>query len=95
MAVTIESPCVNCFACMTVCPNGAISQSKPHFVVNPRKCTECVGDFETPQCAAICPVEEAILSADGSALNPLGTLTGIPADRTLQLRRRQGGEWGG
>ena len=31
-----------------------------------------------PQCASICPVEGAILDAAGEAINPPGSLTGIP-----------------
>jgi ferredoxin len=26
-------------------------------VIDPKKCTECIGHFDTPQCAAVCPVE--------------------------------------
>ncbi len=89
MSVKIVELCVNCFACMMVCPNDAIYESKPHFKVNSRKCTECAGDYDTPQCATICPVEEAILDASGQPLNPLGTLTGIPAERTLELRAKE------
>ncbi len=89
MSVSIVDRCVNCFACMMVCPNEAIYEAKPHFMVNPRKCTECEGDFDTPQCATICPVEEAILDAGGAAINPLGTLTGIPAERYLELQEKE------
>ena len=88
MAVSIVDSCVNCFACMIVCPNEAIYESKPHFMVDSRKCTECEGDYDTPQCATICPVEEAILDASGAPINPLGTLTGIPKERTLELREK-------
>jgi ferredoxin len=88
MAVEIVDRCVNCFACMLVCPNEAIYESKPHFMVHPHKCTECEGDFDTPQCATICPVEEAILDAKGAPLNPLGTLTGIPRERFLELEAK-------
>lgn len=89
MAVKIVQPCVNCFACMMVCPNEAIYEAQPHFLVNSRKCTECEGDHADPQCAAICPVEEAILDARGTPLNPLGSLTGIPPERTLALRQAE------
>lgn len=88
MSVSIVQRCVNCFACMIVCPNEAIYESKPHFMVNPHKCTECEGDFDAPQCATICPVEEAILDAQGVAINPLGTLTGIPAERYRELEAK-------
>ncbi|MFN5413439.1 MAG: hypothetical protein ACK5CS_42140, partial [Bradyrhizobium sp.] len=27
------------------------------FVIDPKKCTECIGHFDEPQCAAVCPVD--------------------------------------
>jgi len=92
MSVSIVEKCVNCFACMMVCPNEAIYEATPHFMVNPRKCTECEGDFDTPQCATICPVEEAIFDAAGAPINPVGSLTGIPAERWAELGLKPGGE---
>jgi ferredoxin len=88
MALTIEEPCVNCFACMEVCPSEAIYEAKPHFLIDAKKCTECDGDYSDPQCASICPIEEAILAADGSPLNPLGSLTGIPVPRLIALAQQ-------
>jgi ferredoxin len=26
-------------------------------VIDPAKCTECVGHFDTPQCVEVCPVD--------------------------------------
>jgi len=88
MALSIEAACVNCFACMEVCPSEAILEAKPHFLIDAKKCSECEGDFAEPQCASICPIEEAILAADGAPLNPLGSLTGIPVPRLLELARQ-------
>lgn len=88
MALKIVEPCVNCFACMEVCPSEAILEAKPHFLIDAKKCSECEGDFAEPQCASICPIEEAILAADGAPLNPLGSLTGIPVPRLLELARQ-------
>ena len=84
MALKIVEPCVNCFACMEVCPSEAIVEAKPHFLIDAKKCTECEGDFADAQCASICPIEEAILAADGTPLNPLGSLTAIPVERLKQ-----------
>ena len=28
------------------------------FVINPKKCTECIGHFDSPQCVAVCPVDD-------------------------------------
>ncbi len=77
MALEIIELCTNCYACEPVCPNKAIREAKPHFLIDAEKCNECAGDFADPQCASICPIEGAILSEDGLALNPPGSLTGI------------------
>ena len=81
MALNIVAGCVNCCACQRVCPNQAISAGKPHFLIIRKKCDECVGDYLAPLCAAICPIEGAILDDHGQALNPPGSLTGIPPER--------------
>ncbi|MDP1636399.1 MAG: ferredoxin [Gallionellaceae bacterium] len=78
MALEIIEFCTNCCACEPLCPSAAIFEAKPHFLIDANKCTECAGDFETPQCAAVCPIEGAILNEDGVPLNPSGSLTGIP-----------------
>ncbi len=80
MALEIIETCVNCYACEPLCPNQAIYQASPHFLIDPDKCTECAGDFEDAQCAAICPIEGAILDEEGVALNLPGSLTGISAE---------------
>jgi len=78
MALSIIESCVNCYACEPLCPSEAIFMGETIFTINAKKCTECEGDFADPQCASICPIEGAILSADGEAINPPGSLTGIP-----------------
>jgi hypothetical protein len=44
-----------------------------------------VGDFDDPQCATICPIEGAILDKFGVAINPPGSLTGIPSERMAEV----------
>ncbi len=85
MALSITDLCVNCFACMDVCPSDAIHEARPVFAIDARACTQCEGAFADPQCASICPVEGAILDAFGEALNPPGSLTGIPRERLAAL----------
>jgi ferredoxin len=29
----------------------------PIYVIDPARCTECVGAFDEPQCQGVCPVE--------------------------------------
>lgn len=90
MAFSITTPCVNCWACVDLCPNDAIVEAQPHFRITAKKCSECDGDYAEPQCASICPVEGAILNALGEPLNPLGSLTGIPPHIQAQLAAPQG-----
>lgn len=89
MAYAITSLCVNCFACMDVCPSQAIYEARPRFRVDARKCTHCEGSYADAQCASICPVEGAILNEMGEVVNPLGSLTGIPVAKLRELAAQQ------
>ena len=57
MATYITTDCINCGACEPECPNDAISQGDSIYVIDPKKCTECVGHYDTPQCVEVCPVD--------------------------------------
>lgn len=57
MALIISDECINCDVCEPECPNGAISQGKDIYVINPSLCTECVGHHDKPQCMEVCPVD--------------------------------------
>ncbi|MFO1399426.1 MAG: YfhL family 4Fe-4S dicluster ferredoxin [Burkholderiales bacterium] len=57
MALMITDECINCDVCEPECPNDAISQGVEFYVIDPAKCTECVGHFDTPQCREVCPVD--------------------------------------
>ncbi len=57
MALMITDACINCDVCEPECPNGAISQGPEIYVIDPAKCTECVGHFDAPQCVQVCPVD--------------------------------------
>jgi len=56
MALIITDECINCDVCEPECPNGAISPGESIYVIEPRRCTECVGHFDEPQCVQVCPV---------------------------------------
>jgi len=51
-----ESSCTGCSACLSECPNKAISERNFSFVIDPDKCTECIGFFDAPQCVEMCPI---------------------------------------
>jgi ferredoxin len=64
MALIINEECVNCGVCEPECPNEAISEGEDIYVINPAKCTECVGAFDDPQCVDVCPVDCIVPDAD-------------------------------
>lgn len=57
MALMITNKCINCDVCEPECPNEAISEGMPVYVIDPDKCTECVGHYDTPQCQDVCPID--------------------------------------
>jgi ferredoxin len=57
MSLLINQLCINCDVCAPACPNDAISQGETIYLIDPRRCTECVGHHPEPQCVAVCPVE--------------------------------------
>lgn len=56
MALFITDECINCDVCEPECPNQAITQGEIIYVIDPNKCTECVGHYDLPQCVEVCPV---------------------------------------
>lgn len=57
MSLIITDECINCDVCEPVCPNEAIYMGEEIYEIDPALCTECVGHFDTPQCALYCPVD--------------------------------------
>jgi ferredoxin len=57
MALMITDECINCDVCEPECPNEAIAQGEEIYVIDPHKCTECVGHYDEPQCRKVCPVD--------------------------------------
>jgi ferredoxin len=64
MALMITDECINCDVCEPECPNDAIYMGVAIYEINPKKCTECVGHFDVPQCREVCPVECIPLNPD-------------------------------
>lgn len=83
MAFEITSACIGCNACKLVCPQKAIFTREDKYHIASHRCNECVGHHADPQCASICPVETAIVDSDHRALNPPGSLTGLPNEKRV------------
>lgn len=60
MAYKINEDCISCGACEPECPNAAITEGDTTFVIDPAKCTECVGSNPSPKCVETCPVGAAL-----------------------------------
>ncbi|MDR2905722.1 MAG: YfhL family 4Fe-4S dicluster ferredoxin [Helicobacteraceae bacterium] len=57
MSLLITRECIACEACVDECPTAAIEEGDPIYVIDPDRCTECVGSFGEPACLAVCPVD--------------------------------------
>lgn len=57
MAYKITEDCISCGACEPECPNQAITEGDTIYVINPDRCTECVGSHPSSRCAEVCPVD--------------------------------------
>ena len=64
MAYLINEECINCGACEPSCPNTAITAGDERYVIDPAKCTECVGHFDKSQCVEVCPVDACVPDPD-------------------------------
>ena len=47
----IDSSCLRCNACVVVCPENAISEGDPIYIIDESKCTSC------GKCEPVCPVK--------------------------------------
>ena len=57
MSLIITNECIACDACREECPNFAIDEGDPIYMIDSDTCTECVGSFDEPQCIEVCPVD--------------------------------------
>ncbi len=95
MAMKIVADCINCGACEPECPNTAITAGESIYVIDPEKCTECVGAYDTPRCVEVCPVDGCIVTdpehteskeelADEVRTAALMPLRNAPVERALR-----------
>ncbi len=65
--VKITENCIECDACIDECPTESILDSEDNpegndwYFVTQSTCTECVGFYDEPACAQVCPSEGAFL----------------------------------
>ena len=64
MAYKITDECISCGACEPECGNEAIFEGEEIYLIDAAKCTECVGNFESPKCVEVCPVDCCIPDPD-------------------------------
>ena len=64
MAYKITSDCLACGVCQPECLNQAIEEGETTYVIDPEKCTECVGFRDSARCAEICPIGAPVLDPD-------------------------------
>lgn len=61
MAYKITQDCIACGACEPECDiNHAISEGDPIYIIDPDRCTECKGNYTSPRCAEVCPVDACV-----------------------------------
>ncbi|WP_291949767.1 YfhL family 4Fe-4S dicluster ferredoxin [Campylobacter sp.] len=64
MSLLITRECISCDACREECPDEAIYDNDPIYVIDPDLCTECVNEFSEPACIVACPVDCIIPDPD-------------------------------
>ncbi len=57
----ITEECFNCGACARMCPGEGISEGEENFVIDPSRCSECVGFYHIQQCARVCPIDCCVI----------------------------------
>jgi formate hydrogenlyase subunit 6/NADH:ubiquinone oxidoreductase subunit I len=68
MAMMITDECIDCGACVPVCPNDAVNEGVasdvPVYWIDAARCTECVGAHDEQQCQEVCPMECIVPNPD-------------------------------
>ena len=57
----IQAECTSCGDCKPVCPTRSITSKAGMYKINADTCTECEGEFDSPQCLDACPAGESCI----------------------------------
>jgi len=60
MPFVITDGCILCDACVQACPNHGIRKGEVIYEIDQDACSECVGFFDRPQCAKVCPMDVCV-----------------------------------
>jgi DNA-binding transcriptional regulator YiaG len=60
MAYSISKKCIQCDSCIVDCPVGAISIVDEQYWIDPTKCNDCEGYYDSPLCLISCPVDSPV-----------------------------------
>lgn len=52
--------CNGCGACESECPSRAISHVEKLYSIDPGKCVECQGTYDSPMCAQLCNTDACV-----------------------------------
>ncbi|HRD96332.1 MAG TPA: 4Fe-4S binding protein [Rubrivivax sp.] len=56
----IPEKCNGCGACESECPSRAISHVGKAYTIDPDKCVECEGHYDSPMCAQLCNTDACV-----------------------------------
>ncbi len=51
-----QDNCIQCGACLEVCPNGGITEMDAVYMIDPNLCQDCQGFAGQTHCEEACPV---------------------------------------
>lgn len=64
MSLLITKECISCDSCREECPDEAICDGDPIYIIDADLCTECVNEYSEPACIVACPVDCIIPDPD-------------------------------
>lgn len=59
----IKALCTSCGDCEPLCPTSSIIPWKGVYKIDAASCTECEGEYDSPQCLDACMEDDCIVPA--------------------------------